>query len=566
VCSAVILRAMPLPELFRVRRACNLAVLGLSLVFTHKISAQQSRLTMLDFSTGSEMEDYLRVMQIAGKVPLYPWSIRGFSRREITRLTAADSTGPWKLHDRLNKAPVTVGPLRLGATFNSAYPYGANDGPVWAGRGVTSVVSGGLASALGPISIAIDPLAFRANNTAFDLLPNGLSGPQAFNHGTYASMVDLPQRFGNAPYSRVDPGNSSIRFDSWLLTFGVSTANEWMGPATEYPYILGTNAPGFPHLFLGTGEPLNIWIGRLHARFMWGKLYQSDYSPVTGSTKFAFDTATGTVISGGTIRLATSGELVFLPRGIDGLEVGIARFFHVPNAAGEPNRAFWTKPLRLFFLKNEVASGDLGGFDNQEASAFFRWVFPHSGLEVFGERGFEDQLYDLRDLILNLDHEREYMLGFQKVLRQSSTQFDVLRGELVNYQEPGLARDRVEGGIYTHSTLRQGHTNRGQLLGASAGAGWAAASSIAWTRYSPDSRTTATLRRIVRDQRGDFQVTGVFDPRSSDVIVAAGLERMRFGRRADIGAKVEAMQDFNRNFSRDVPNLNLQITTQLHPW
>ena len=73
-CSLVILRAMQLPELFRIHRACNLAVICLSLVFAQRLSAQQSHVTMLDFTTGSEMEDYLRVMQIAGKVPLYPWS------------------------------------------------------------------------------------------------------------------------------------------------------------------------------------------------------------------------------------------------------------------------------------------------------------------------------------------------------------------------------------------------------------------------------------------------------------------------------------------------------------
>jgi hypothetical protein len=258
--------------------------------------------------------------------------------------------------------------------------------------------------------------------------------------------------------------------------------------------------------------------------------------------------------------------LVFLPRGLPGLEIGAARFFHIPNTTDEPNSAFWRKAIRVLFLKNELAQGDFGGFDNQLASAFFRWVFPHAGLEIFGERGFEDQLYDLRDLILNPDHEREYMLGLQKVLRTSPAQVDVLRGELVNYQEPTVARVRGEGGIYVHSTLRQGHTNRGQLLGASPGAGWAAASTLSWTRYAPAARTTVTLRRIVRDQRGVFQLNGVVDPRSSDVIVAAGLERMRLGRSVDFGAKVEAMQDFNRNFSKDVPNLNLQLSARFHPW
>jgi hypothetical protein len=563
----VILRAMPFTRLSRIERAGALALTCFSFALTRPAPAQQSRLTMLDFATGSEMEEYLRAMQISGKVPLYPWSIRGFSRREITRLATADSTGPWKLRERFTRAPLAASPLRIAQIFNSAYPYGANDGPVWAGRGLTSVVSGGIAGALGPVSIAIDPLAFRANNTAFELLPNGNTGPQSFGQaGMFVNLVDRPQRFGSGAYSRVDPGNSSIRFDSRPITFGVSTANLWMGPATEYPFLLSNNAPGFPHIFLGTGEPLNVWIGRIHARLMWGRLNQSDYSPVVGPTRFAFDTSTGTIITGGTTRLTTAGQLLLVPRGIPGLEIGIGRFFHVPNIEGEPTSAFWRKPLRVLFLVNEQEGGDIGGFDNQLASAFFRWVFPRSGLEVFGERGFEDQLYDLRDLILDLDHEREYMLGFQKVLRGSSSRVDLLRFELVNYQAPGLARVRVEAGIYVHSILRQGHTNRGQLLGSSPGVGWAAASTLSWTRYSVANRTTATFRRMVRDQRGTFHTSGLFDPRSSDVIVAAGIERMHFGRRADIGASLQVMQDFNRNFKSDVPNLNLQLTTRLHPW
>ncbi|HJQ10191.1 MAG TPA: hypothetical protein VJ840_04100 [Gemmatimonadaceae bacterium] len=544
----------------------NIALILFSLTFGRGALAQQARVTMLDFSAGSEMEDYLRVMQIAGKVPLYPWSIRGFSRPEIERFVNADSTGPWKLRDRFNDSPLAAGPLRLGATFNSAFAYGANDGPVWAGRGLTTVASGGVSGHVGHLSIAIDPLAFRAGNTAFDIVANGKTGRQAFGHATFPDNIDLPQRFGDKPYSRVDPGNSSIRFDSRAVTFGISTANEWMGPATEFPFLLSNNAAGFPHIFIGTGEPVGIWIGKLHVRFGWGKLYQSAYSPVTGPTQFAFDTAAGVLVHGGTIRLAATGEFAFVPRGVPGLELGVGRFFHVPNTVDQPNSAFWRKPLRIPGLKNENDAGDIAGFDNQLGSIFFRWAFPRAGLEVFGERGFEDQLYDFRDLTLNLDHEREYMLGLQKTLRIRSNEVDVLRAELVNYQEPGLARDRYESGIYLHSTLIQGHTNRGQLLGASPGAGWAAASSLAWTRYSSASRTTITLRRIVRAQRGEFETTGLFDPKSSDVIVGAGLDRTRFGRVVDLGVSVEAMQDFNRNFSRDVPNLNLRVTARAHPW
>jgi len=431
---------------------------------------------------------------------------------------------------------------------------------LWAGRGLTVAASGGVSGHLGPFSFSVAPMAFRAANRPFDLLPNGKTGAQAFNHGTFSDVVDLPQQFGNGPYSRVDPGASYVRLDSRLLSLGVSTANEWIGPATEYPFLLGTNAPGFPHLFLGTGNPVNVWIGRLQARAMWGRLDQSAYSPVTGSDRYIAGVQTGTV------RLAASVEGVFVPRGVPGLEMGVARFFHVPYRVGEPRADFWKKPFRVFFTKNEFAQGDTAGADNQLASLFFRWVFPHSGLEIYGERGYEDQFYDLREFIENLDHDREYMLGLQKVFGARPGGFDVLKAELINYQLSTLALIRGEGFVYVHATLRQGHTNRGQLLGASPGVGAAAASTLSWTRYSPHTRTSVTLRRIVRDQRGNYQVSGVVDPRGSDVIVAIGLERIRYGRFVDFGGNVEAMQDLNRNFSHDVANLNLQLTARLHAW
>jgi len=514
---------------------------------------------MLDFTAGSEYEDYLRVLQIAGKVPLYPWSIRSFSRREIERLALADSTGPWKLRDRFSPSRFSAGPLRLGATFNSAYPYGANDGPLWAGRGLTVAASGGVSGHIGPLSFAIDPMAFSAMNRPFELMPNGRTGLVAFNHGTFAGTVDLPQRFGDKAYSRVDPGNSYVRLDSRFISLGVSTANEWIGPATEYPFLLSNNAPGFPHLFVGTGDPLNIWIGQVQARSFWGRLDQSAYSPVSGSAHFLSNAQSGTV------RLATSIDAVFQPRGIPGLELGVARFFHVPYTVGEPNAAFWKKPFAVFFLKNEFAQGDSAGAANQLASIFFRWVFPHSGLEVFGERGYEDQFYDIREFFENLDHDREYMVGFQKILATRADGFDVFRAELINYQLSTLALIRsTEGAVYLHSTLRQGHTNRGQLLGASPGVNAAAASTLAWTRYSQTGTTSFTLRRIVRDQEGDYYLTGLTNPRGSDVVVAAGLERMRYGRVVDFGAKIQVMDELNRNFVRDVGNLNLQLTTRFH--
>ena len=502
----------------------------------------------------------MRLLQISGLVPLRPWSIRGFSPVTAASFAIGDSTGPWALRKNFRNGPIEAGSVGLGATINSAYPYGDNDGPVWAGRGLTLIANAGIAGHLGPLSFRVSPKAFRAGNASFDLLSNGKTGNLAYGNGQYPTSVDFPQRFGNSAYSRVDPDASDVRFDSRFLSAGVSTGDEWIGPATEYPFLLGTNAPGFPHLFITTGDSWNLWFARLHSRVMWGKLYQSDYSGVSGPTHYQSSAQPGTV------RLMAAAEIVFVPRGVPGLELGFGRFLHVPYLNGGPDQGFWKKPFKTFFLKNEIARGDTIGADNQLASIFFRWVFPRSGFEVYAERGYEDQFFDIRDFFEDPDHDRTYMIGFQKTLRQSALGFNVLKFEAINYQLSTLVRPRpAEGAIYLHGILRQGHTNRGQLLGSSAGVFAAAASVIEWSRYSTSGRTSWFLRRIVRAQEGDFYRTGIQNPRGSDVLIAAEAERMRFGRYVDFGAKIGLMQDFNRNFSKDTPNLNLQLTSRLHP-
>src|SRR5438045_9463776 len=119
------------------------------------------------------------------------------------------------------------------------------------------------------------------------------------------------------------------------------------------------------------------------------------------------------------------------------------------------------------------------------------------------------------------------MLWFQKTMSRGKNTLDAVKFELLNYQLPTIARVRVQGFVYVHGTLRQGHTNRGQLLGASPGVFAAAASLIEWSRYSNTGRTSCFLRRIVRAEAGNFFVTGVVDRHAYDVIVAGVFQRTR---------------------------------------
>ncbi|MEO5590139.1 MAG: hypothetical protein ABIS03_11180, partial [Gemmatimonadaceae bacterium] len=206
----------------------------------------------------SDGESYLRYLQTLGKVPEYPWSSRSFSQRELRRLIPKDSAHPW--HARLVDTSRSAGGIRYGLIspttslhFNSAFAYGSNDGPIWAGRGLTSAVQGGLYAEWGPVTLALAPMAFRAENSEFPIASTGGAGNQAYANPDFGG-VDRPQRFGNSPYSQFDPGESTLRVDLPFISAGASTGNQAWGPGQEFPILLGNNAAGFPHLFVGSSE------------------------------------------------------------------------------------------------------------------------------------------------------------------------------------------------------------------------------------------------------------------------------------------------------------------------
>lgn len=515
---------------------------------------------------GSDEENYLRYLQSAGRSPEYPWSVRGFGAAELSRMAVSPDSQPWS--SRMDAVPgnrfsVRVLPITTRIRFNSAFPYGSNDRSIWAGRGFTYSAEGGISASAGPISAVVHPMAFRAENRAFELLPNGESGRQIFADAQASTAVDLPQRFGSDPYGRVDLGQSTIRVDLFGLVAGASTANMAWGPMGTYQLILGDNGPGFPHAFAGTSRPLNVGIGRLQVRSFWGRLEQSAYSPVEGS-QFYYSQ-----IESGTRRFATGLIGVFQPRGIPGLELGGGRFFHmIWPRAGLP-RSYLTAAFGAI-VKAEVPelaglTDDRGGTSNQLASVFARWVHRNSGFEMYGEYGHDDHNWDLRDLVQEPDHSRMYALGFRKVLSVDSAGLSGLRAELVNYQLPTLGRNRPEGSIYIHDLLRQGHTVMGQPLGADAGVGTGAGWLVAWDKFDRHGNATVNLRRTVRREMGTFFVDGIARPNSSAVQYAFGVERTRSRARVELTTGASLVREFSRNFSNDAWNLNLLLGVRYRP-
>lgn len=486
---------------------------------------------------GSDAERYLRVLQVAGKVPLYPWTIRGFSPAETDRLLPADSAvHPWR--DRFPSADSAPAAVRVrgvrpqaGLTFNSAFPQGTNDGAVWAGRGLTAAVSAGVEARVGRVlSMRVEPLVFWAQNRSFALLDNGRPDSARFLDPYFPTQVDLPQRFGEGSYARVHPGQSFVRLDAGGVAAGFSTANQQWGTAIDLPLLLGPNGAGFAHVFAGTARPVNVGLGRVHGRVVWGSLGQSDYSPVRGH---------------GTRRLMTGFAAVFLPARLTGLELGIGRFFHEAWPEGGLGARDLLRPVETFFREGVETRNET---ENQLAAAFFRWTLPRAGFEVFGEYMREDHNFDLEDLLMEPDRSAAYLLGGRKVWASGGT-LRTLRAEWVNSARSHLHRGSHQALPYHHFGTPQGHTVDGQLLGSPAAYG-GGGSVVAFETFTPRGRWSADWSRL-----------RVASPRRTsngrvDVIHSLGGEVVWFRGRVDLVGRLRGSLELNRHFQDDVFNLH----------
>ena len=511
-------------------------------------NAQIARDSSVDWlvSAVSEAENYLRALQVAGLAPMTQWSLRPFSANTLREIATADSGHPWAAQFRLRPSrrgsfefiqPEAVGIL------NTTFPYGYNDGPIWAGRGITLAASGGVRGQYGPLSFTLAPQVFVAQNASFPLAPNGRTGSQAFGDA-YSFGIDLPQRFGDAAYGRFDPGQSSVQLSVFHVTVGASTANEYWGPASEEPFLLGNNAAGFVHAFAGTDGPVRLGPLTVNARLIAGRLDQSVYSYADFSSRRRF--ISGVVAAFGVAQLP-------------GLEIGGGRLFE--NVWPDTGFGFSdvVRPLFQGLLKSNLNSkfGNAGDRpDNQLASIFARWAFPKSGVEVYGEYGREDNAWDTRDLLLEPDHDVAFLLGLSRVWKRSGNELLVLRGELFNSAMTDLNRVRAQSPAYMHSPILQGHTQRGQVLGAPSGYG-GGGMEIAADLYSATGRLTFLWRRAMREPPAS-----PLSPR--DVTHTLQVESLFFRSAFDVMPDAALVYDRSRNGGGSVLNGRFGVTIKRH--
>jgi len=405
--------------------------------------------------------------------------------------------GTW--HNLFGNFRVRIHGPELFMSFNTAAPYGQNDGVLWQGRGFNSMFRGGVRIEGHGLELTILPHVAFSQNLAFDFIRPNYSGPnyagraEDFGHQGVRS-IDAPQRFGDRAFFDWDFGDSEIRYTWRTLTIGFGTQAIWLGPAQLNPIIHSNNATSYPRFDIGLRRQaitlpwLNWHVGDIEFRAWWGRLSESDWFDNDSSNDHNLITGVSFAYN--------------FPSFLSGLTVGFNRIMLSKWEARHFQSIF---TLLWPFLDTRA------GFDenDQRFSLIIDYRIPIVGLNIYLEWGRDDYSNDFQAVIRYPFHTQAYTIGLRKNMLLPNR----FRGELL-LEHTHLESSRNYSEVvdwnttfYSHHIIRQGHTNRGQWLGAGIGTG-GNSQFLGFTLYH--SRGNAQV--FVQRQNPDLDYTWFIDP------------------------------------------------------
>jgi hypothetical protein len=492
-----------------------------------------------ELTSGTEASQYLYAMQLRGWWSGESSALRPFTLG-ATRRWMRDSVPvhPWQ--SRFTTTPRRVELLRPAVMVTYAagdFPWSYNDGAEWRGLGLTTTGTVGVSMHMGPLSLRLEPVFFHSQNRDFVLDGGTSRGVNPFVDAARPRFIDLPQQFGRRPYARLDPGQSELRLDLGPFTAGLSTMNRSWGPGLRHSLLFTGNAPGIPHLFVGTSDAWRTPIGRLSGQVYYGKASPSGFEPV----------------SPGRYRLVTGLVGSWQPRSGRGFEIGAARLYHKFWPADGFSAKTLTAPFGSFFTDVQIYFG--GEADNQLLSAFTRWRSEAQSFEVYAEFGRNDRSLDVRDVLVEPEHNSAWIAGFAKRLDRQDDAFWLIRGDVANGRIGSISRlNRPQAFFYEHAPVTQGHTQRGQLLGTSL-LERTGGLELSVDRYGQGGRFGVMLTsRAMPDGSGEGQVRAI--ARTQWALESTGV---RFIGNHEISVRAGYVLDVNRQPTRDARSAYLSV-------
>ena len=399
-------------------------------------------------------EEYLRRGQLVGKIPSSSFLSRPLISSDSLALENFHYSLPILDKDstRFFSPELKLLPLSMGSQLGSETPY-PEGGKFLQAKGFQQLISAGIYGSFGPLSIQLQPEFIFAQNSSYN---TGFSKEGG---------IEYVEIFGEGSYSKLLPGQSSIRLNYGAFSLGASTENIWWGPGQYNSLLFSNNAFGFQHLTLNTRKPAKTFLGSFEGQMILGKL--ENFASFIQNGKEDWRYVNGITFS-------------YQPKWLPGLFFGVSRVFQQYSSFNNQTWAYYF-PLFEPFQKVKLIDPNSPDFDSteydgrlqsQQLTGFARLVIPKAKAEVYFEFGRRDHAINWREYILNPEHARAYILGFKKLISFSNEAFFQINGEILQQQESIniLVRSGARGGSsWASHGIWQGFTHQGQMLGPGVG-------------------------------------------------------------------------------------------------
>jgi hypothetical protein len=367
-----------------------------------------------------------------------------------------------RFHWAADQGSIELLPLNYQYQANSILPYNWNDGAMIPSRGNQSQMSFGVFAKYGPLSIQLKPEYVHAENLVFEGFPaEQYDVVWAKYFDSYYNVSEITERFGEDVYSKLFWGQSSVRLTFDPVSIGLSNENLWWGPGNRSSLLMSNNAPGFKHITVNTSRPVQTKVGSFEAQLIAGRLENSGILP--REVNRAYEGRTLYIPKRNDWRYLSGFVMTYNPKWVPGLFIGASRVSQMYHQDAGTSPADFISLLKPFENKSAAEKRD------RYSTLFFRWVLKEANAEVYGEYGHQG-----KKTFVNLREEPEigaaYLFGLRKIIpwHKRSGQYLQVSVELTQLQQPSVPQ---YGGWYTSSTIRQGYTHKGQLLGAGIGPG-----------------------------------------------------------------------------------------------
>lgn len=399
------------------------------------------------------------------------------------------------------------------STWNSQLSVSFNDGAMWAGRGLNVGVSAGFRAEYQRLRVVVFPTIVTSQNLPFPILPSPDPSKSSFASPWQAgpAFADLPLRFGNLRYTRVDPGETAVEVAFPRVAAGVTSAASWWGPGIRNALVMSNNAAGIPRVNVRTARPLSTRLGQVEAQWLLGALSESPFFDSDGRNNLRS-------LSAATVTLRLSADT--------GLTIGAARavyatvggFARMPEHLGDVFFDWHQAPLE----------GPVDRKSDQITSLFARWVIPEAGIAAHVEWAKLRLPISLREVLVEPQLNQGYTLGLEWARNIGAMTVVRAQGELTTLEQTPTTAAGTAPEFYASHSVVHGYTQQGQGVGAAIGPGSSSqylAGSVLHSRW----RFDGSIGRI-RWQEGAYYrppSQGRFAWRTHDVSFFGGIGAAR---------------------------------------